>query len=327
MFDFNANDAASHWRKAMSAFQSGVKHLRAKQYEQARDALETAVDEQQLAATQYEKSAIPMPIFNKHLTYGLMASKLGIAYRECGQWEKSEAALRGAIESYDKAGKLDATDQETLKESLSGLALLLHSRDRAEEAIPYENRCAELTQLQQKQITKPGFQSKIKVLILVPFFFFLATMSLGSCIHEWQPAVTTWSQGPASANWPVVSARIVTCDPYTNSSSGQIYQVDLDYEYMIDGKKYTSSRYGWNGWNDQASDSFAKGHKPGDVVQVRVSPAHPDMAVVDPTFQQAQASGGYLKCVILVSLALLFYAFCAWAVYGTFIAPKHAKGV
>jgi hypothetical protein len=160
----------------------------------------------------------------------------------------------------------------------------------------------------------------------VPFFFFLGTMSLLSCINEWQQADTVWRQGPASTRWPVVSANIVTCDPYTNSSSGQIYKVDLEYEYVIDGKKYSSSRFGWNGWNDQASDTFAKAHKQGDIVQVRVSPGHPEVAVIDPTFQQALASGAYLKCVILVSLALVLFAFCAWAVYGAFIAPRSRKG-
>jgi hypothetical protein len=321
--EIDSNIGATHWRKAMSAFQAGMKHFRSQGWLEARDALEQALDEQKIAADHYEKSAIT--IFNRHLTYGLIASKLGIAYNRCGQSEKSEAILRSTIESYDSAGKLDSTDMQSLQESLHELAVVLRSLGRMEDAHPFEHRCGELSKLQQVRTTSPDFKSKMQVLIFAPFFFFLATMSLISCSSELQQAYTVWVQGPSSASWPSLPARIVTCEPYTNSSSGQIYKVDLEYEYTIDGKKHSSSRYGWNGWNDQASDSFARGHKAGDMIVVRVSPGHPEVAVFDSTFQPNLALGAFLKCGLLILLALILYAFCGWAVYGTFIAPSRRK--
>jgi tetratricopeptide (TPR) repeat protein len=321
--EVDSNIGATHWRKAMSAFQTGMKQFRSQNWQEARDALEKALPDQKIAADHYEKSGIA--IFNRHLTYGLIASKLGIAYNRCGQFEQSEAILRSTIESYDSAGKLDSTDMQSLLESLHELAVVLRSLGRMEEARVFEHRCGELSKLQQVRTTNPDSKSKIQVLIFAPFFFFLATMSLISCSSELPQAYTVWAQGPTSARWPSVPARIVTCESSTNSSSGQIYKVDLEYEYTVDGKKYSSSRYGWNGWNDQASDSFAKEHKAGDAIVVRVSPGHPEVAVFDSTFQPNLALGAFLKCGILILLALIFYGFCGWAVYGTFIAPSRRK--
>ena len=131
-------------------------------------------------------------------------------------------------------------------------------------------------------------------------------------------AVSVTLRAREAATWPlhpatVLESSISTIGMYrTYPSGGVARQLQIRYEWHINGRRYKGSRERFTIWRlggrtpDEAWDRLAAA-VPGSTIQVYVDPDNPGQAVIDPAIDQAAVLTSGL-------LGLLFGGYGVWLI-------------
>lgn len=111
------------------------------------------------------------------------------------------------------------------------------------------------------------------------------------------------ADGAASQSWPPVEGHVVVSQPVSRARDAGSPGWELRYRYAVDGAVYSGSRASYRGWPAVPERAY----RAGQPVTVRVDPAAPHRAVLEPGFDAynvALVSMGFLPIGLAALLAL-----------------------
>jgi hypothetical protein len=129
------------------------------------------------------------------------------------------------------------------------------------------------------------------------------------------------ARGFQTSTWPTTSAQIVRADVETTkkasgfrrsgvSTFSNYYIAKIEYEYTIDGQKYTGDTVGGSsseGFDPRVADAVVAKYPVGSQVTISYNPRRPKDALIDPT-----CSFGLWGAVVGLSLLVLSAGVVLW---------------
>lgn len=141
-------------------------------------------------------------------------------------------------------------------------------------------------------------QPSRKPAILMGLGFLLAGLAL-ILFGSWMA-----STAKVADTWPTVQGKVLSADvrsPHKSGSSSQSFHLEVEYEYTVDGKRYTSNRYQLgsgpshgNHGDVESAKADAEKYPVGSEITVHYHPENPHSAVL----QTGVSWGGYVPLIL-----------------------------
>ena len=124
-------------------------------------------------------------------------------------------------------------------------------------------------------------RTRTKVLV---FLMGLLFAGVGAAVLVWGAGVVREAQ--ASESWPTAPGRVLSARMTSHrSDDSTTYGADVQYEYMVDGVRYTGDRVHF-GQYSTSDRSYARGilkrYPKGKAVKVYHDPDRPDRSILEP---------------------------------------------